>query len=151
MRLIAFLAALFVAAPTLAQTVEPTLGNRAAGIVTAPPTWAAVHQPVAATQATISKAAGALGVKHVATGVTVCISAVAAQPDLVFNLRDGASGAGTILWTARLAATAGTAQCVSSPPLNLVGTAATAMTLESAAAPAATNFAAVSLAGYDAS
>jgi len=112
--------------------------------------WAVFHQPVAATQATISKAAGGTTVKHVATSLTVCISAVAAQPDIIFNLRDGATGAGTIVWTARLAApTVGDSKCVVSPPLYIVGSSNTAMTLESAAAPAATNFATVSLSGYD--
>lgn len=113
-------------------------------------TWSIFHQPVAATQATISKAAGGTTVKHVATGITVCISAVAAQPDIIFNLRDGATGAGTIVWTARLAeATVGGSKCVVSGPLNIVGSSNTAMTLESAAAPAASNFASVTLSGYD--
>lgn len=112
--------------------------------------WAVFHQPVAATAATISKAAAGTTVKHVATSVTVCISAVAAQPDVIFNLRDGATGAGTILWTARLAeATVGGSKCVTSPPLYIVGSSNTAMTLESASAPAASNFATVSLSGYD--
>jgi hypothetical protein len=110
-------------------------------------TWAVYHQPAAATQATISKAA-ATGKRHVATSITVCVSAVAAQGTLIFNLRDGATGAGTIVWTARLMGPAASGQCVSSGPLAITGTSNTAMTLESAAAPAATNFATVSLAGY---
>lgn len=109
--------------------------------------WGIMHQPGATTAATISKAAVA-GVRHVATGFVACIAAVAAQPDIKVVLRDGATGAGTILWTARLSSTAGTAQCVSSPPLNIVGTAATAMTLETVTAPASTNSATVSLSGY---
>lgn len=112
--------------------------------------WSVTNTPVAATAASASKTGAGGTVKHVATSATVCISAVAAQADIVFNLRDGATGAGTILWTVRLGMpTAGQTQCVTSPPLNLVGTANTAMTLESAAAPAATNFATVSLSGYD--
>lgn len=119
-------------------------------VVTPPGQWGIQQQPVAATQATISRSAGAGTIRHVATGFIVCISAVAAQPDIIFNLRDGATGAGTIIWSVRLAnPTAGSSTCVPSGPLNIVGTAATAMTLESATAPAATNFATVSLAGYD--
>lgn len=109
--------------------------------------WAVNHAPAAAAAATISKAA-VTGVRHVATSVTICISAVAAQGTLQFNLRDGATGAGTVVWTARLMGVIGTGQCLSMPVF-IVGTKGTAMTLESAAAPAATNFATVSLTGYD--
>jgi len=109
--------------------------------------WAIQHQPAAATQATIGRAAAA-GTRHVATTITVCVSAVAAQPTLIFNLRDGATGAGTILWSVRLMAVIGDGMCVVAP-INIAGTVNTAMTLESAAAPAATNFATVSLNGYD--
>ena len=111
-------------------------------------TWAVNHAPAAATKPTISKAAVA-GIRHVATSATICVSGVAAQPDLVFNLRDGATGAGTVLWTARMAAVIGTANCFASPPFNIPGSLNTAMTLEAAAAPAATNFATVTLTGYD--
>lgn len=111
--------------------------------------WAINHAPAAATQATISKAAAAK-TRHVATSITICVSAVAAQSSLQFNLRDGASGAGTVVWTARLGGAASTFQCVTSGPVYIVGSVNTAMTLESSAAPAATNFATVSLSGYDA-
>jgi hypothetical protein len=109
--------------------------------------WAIQHQPAAATAATIS-AAAATGARHGATSITVCVSGVAAQPTLVFNLRDGATGAGTILWTVKLSAVIGTSQCQTAN-VQIIGTSNTAMTLESAAAPAATNFATVSLNGYD--
>lgn len=109
--------------------------------------WASANAPAAATQATASIAASP-GVRHVATHLTVCVSAVAAQSALVFNLRDGASGAGTVLWTATLSGAAGTTQCVVAP-VHIVGSAGIAMTLQSAAAPAATNSATVSIAGYD--
>lgn len=109
--------------------------------------WAIQHQPAAAAAATISKAAAA-GTRHVATAITVCLTATAAQTGLVFNLRDGATGAGTILWSARLSGAASTNACVAIP-VHIVGSVNTAMTLESAAAPAATNFATVALSGYD--
>jgi hypothetical protein len=108
--------------------------------------WAIQHQPAAATAATIAKAASTNG-RHVATSITICVSAVAAQPTLVFNLRDGATGAGTIVWSTRLMATIGQGMCHTAQ-VNIIGTKNTAMTLESAAAPAATNFATVSLNGW---
>ena len=108
--------------------------------------WAIQHQPAAATAATISQAADTNG-RHVARFITICLSAVAAQTTLVYNLRDGASGAGTIVWSARLAGTAGAGHCITAE-VRIIGTKNTAMTLESAAAPAATNFATVSLNGY---
>lgn len=109
--------------------------------------WSVQHQPAAATQATISVAAAA-GARHVAKHITVCVSGTAAQGSLLFNLRDGATGAGTILWSVRLMAAAGQGMCHSAD-IDIAGTVNTAMTLESAAAPAATNFATVSLNGYD--
>jgi hypothetical protein len=125
-------------------------GNKAL-VVIDPGELAVIHQPVAATQSTISVAAGGAGVRHVARGAVVCISAVAAQPDIIFNLRDGATGAGTVKFTWRLAAAAGTSKCEYLPPgSSIYGTANTAMTLESAVAPAATNFASVSLGYIDA-
>ncbi len=110
--------------------------------------WAVYHAPAAATQATISRAAVA-GRRHVATSITVCLASVAAQAaPVVFSLRDGATGAGIIKWSATLVAPATYGQCVA-VPVNIVGSVNTAMTLESAAAPAASNFATVALTGYD--
>lgn len=112
--------------------------------------WAIQHQPAAATQATITRAAGGAGTRHVCTSITVSIAAVAAQGAITFNLRDGATGAGTILWSVTLIAAAGTGRDVTISDLHIVGSDNTAMTLESAAAPAATNFATVALTGHDA-
>ncbi len=108
--------------------------------------WAIQHQPSATTQATISQAANASG-RHVARSVTICVSGVAAQPSLIFNLRDGATGAGTIVWSARLSAAAGASMCHTAD-VNIIGSTNTAMTLESSGAPASTNFATVALNGY---
>lgn len=122
------------------------------GLIAAPPgEWAIEHRPAAATAATITRAAGAAGVRHVCKSITASIVATAAQGQIDVLLRDGATGAGTVLWSARLAAAAGTGQTVVLNGLNIVGSAATAMTLEFAAAPAATNFAGVALSGTDAS
>lgn len=113
-----------------------------------PTMWAIQHAPAAAAQATISKAADAAAY-HVATSVTVCVSAAAtAQTPLQISLRDGATGVGTIVWTVRLSAPANGTACVVAP-MNIKGTKNTAMTLESAGVTVAGAFATVSLNGYD--
>jgi hypothetical protein len=76
-----------------------------------------------------------------------CVAAVTVP--LVINVRDGATGAGTILYTERITGLAGTTVRVERSGLNLVGTANTAMTVEFAAAPAAGDFQCVNLNGYD--
>ena len=109
--------------------------------------WAIQHAPAAAAQATIGQAANANG-RHVATNVTVCVSAAGtAQTPLQFSLRDGATGAGTIVWTVRLSAPINTAYCIATP-LTVAGTKNTAMTLESAGVTVTGAFAMVSLNGY---
>lgn len=114
-------------------------------------TWTANHAPAAATQATIAKASAGSGVKNVCTSITCTLSSSAAPTAgrVIFNLRDGASGAGTILWTGALSlvAVAGEWATLVVDDLWIVGSSATAMTLESAAAPAANIFATVSMTG----
>lgn len=96
--------------------------------------WAVGSTPAVSLQATASIAAEA-GVRHVAD--TVCFSAgsttAPALTKLNVNLRDGATGAGTIIgsWTVVVSAATGqnvAPQCF--PNLQLVGTTNTAMTLE---------------------
>jgi len=122
-----------------------------AQLITRPGDWAIGQTPAAATQATISRAAGAAGVSHVATSISVAVSTVgtAQTAALVFVLRDGATGAGTVLWTLQVSLPVNTTWSFALSSLNIVGTAATAMTLETVAAPAAAVFASVSLTGYD--
>jgi hypothetical protein len=108
--------------------------------------WAIVHAPAAAAQATVSRAADTNG-RHFVSSITVCVSTVAAQTPLVFNLRDGATGAGTVLWTTTISTVAGNSWCQTAN-VSIIGSKNTAMTLESAAAPAGTNFASVSLNGF---
>lgn len=119
-----------------------------AQLSTQPGEWAVNHAPAANTTATITKAAGGAGVRHVCKGFSVSINAVAAiAAPLVVNLRDGATGAGAILWTDRLMAPAGTTFRLDRSGLNIIGSANTAMTLEFAAAPGATNFENVNMNG----
>lgn len=108
-----------------AQTVSVTLPGNGFSIFS---------NPAAGSQATAGQAAGGTGIKNVAT--MVCFSAASTTaPVLTFltvNLRDGATGAGTIKWTMQLAIPASTGQNVGPfcTPVNVVGSANTAMTLE---------------------
>src|SRR5271157_2830895 len=112
--------------------------------------FAITHAPVAATQATITKAAGAPGVKNVATLVSfsLCTVGTAQAAAVTVVLRDGATGAGTILWSMTISCGTTTAVCHSVSLPDIQGSAATAMTLEFSAAGVAASFESVSLAGY---
>lgn len=117
--------------------------------VTQASTWSVTNTPAVATQATASKAAGGGTVRHVAASITVCVAANGtAQTPLLFHLRDGATGAGTILRSWAFSAPVTSSQCASITGLNITGSANTAMTIESAAAPVAAAQATVSLSGY---
>jgi len=107
------------------------------------------NSPAAATQATVSQAAGAAGVSNVATGLAYSISTVGtAQTVLSINLRDGATGAGTIIWTKQFILPVNTTLSESVVLPDLTGTAATAMTLEFSGAGVAASVQSVSLQGY---
>jgi hypothetical protein len=144
---------------TVAQAATPTFasaaGNRSdalgdlAGRAMAifPVTWTQVHTPAVNTQATTSKAAGAAGVRHVCNSISASLYSgstavtVPAAPVTVI-LRDGATGAGTILWQQGISVptTAGGSQVINISGLNIIGTAATAMTLEFSGAGGAGSF-----------
>lgn len=116
--------------------------------------WTQVHTPAANTQATTTKAAGGGSVRHVCTGLTVILAAGATAPtatNLLVNLRDGASGAGTILWSATISIPniAGAMNGISRSGLFIRGTANTAMTLEFAAAAGANTIESVAMEGVD--
>jgi hypothetical protein len=113
-----------------------------------PDEWSITHTPAVATQASASKAAVS-GIRHYCRSISAIISAVAAQAGIHVVLRDGASGAGTILWSQTIALPVGGIAVIQLDNLNIPGSPNTAMTLEPDAAPAGTNFASVSLTGYD--
>ncbi len=137
-----------------ASVMSAQSGNNAL-LVSTPGNWTVVHAPAANTQASASKAAGGAGVRHVCESICATFAAGATAPAAVqvtVNLRDGASGAGTVLWSAVMAlpATAGaTATPIIISDLNIVGSPNTAMTLEFSAAGGLNTFEAVSMAGYD--
>lgn len=113
-----------------------------------PDEWSIQHTPAAATQATISKAAVA-GFRHVCKGITATISAGATASGIVNAvLRDGATGAGTILWSAKMAVPIGVSFAIALSDLNIVGTKGTAMTLEFVGAGAAATEETVAMNGY---
>jgi len=72
-----------------------------------------------------------------------------AQTPVVVNLRDGATGAGTILRTWALAALVGTTYNINESGLQIQGTSGNAMTLEFNAATATAVVGSVGLSGFD--
>lgn len=143
-----FILAAFALIAWVLQSHEPRMQAQAIGA----PAWSIYHVPAVNTQATISKAA-VTGKFHIADCILGVLAAGTAAPTAVnpvLQLRDGATGVGTVLWSATLGlpATAG----LLSPPvqlcgLNIAGTPATAMTLEFAAAGGANTFESVLLKG----
>lgn len=111
-----------------------------------------ISTPSAGSQATTSKIAGGAGTHHVADCVSWSAGAATAPAAtvLTINLRDGATGAGTILWQTTIAAAAAATQHGSGSVcgLNLVGSSNTAMTLEFAAG-LTNEVESVSLTGFD--
>src|SRR5881394_1267777 len=96
--------------------------------------WSVVSAPAVSNQATASIAAEG-SVRHVVDCVAFSAASTTAPAltALTINIRDGATGAGTVIWSYALAAANATGQNV--PPysicgLNLVGTTNTAMTAE---------------------
>jgi hypothetical protein len=119
-----------------------------AAYVTPLSTWRVTNTANAGTPSA-SKATGGGTVRHVATCVSLSVGAAGtAQPVVQVNLRDGATGAGTIIRSWQLAAPANSSATVDLCGLNESGTGNTAMTLEFAAATAAATQASVTLSGY---
>ena len=110
-------------------------------------TWSVVNTTSGATAATVTKASGGGTVRHVVTGITACFadSAVNVTAPLV-SLLDGATPIRT--WIVGSSGVAGGTECVNVTGLNMTGTAATAMNLTFAVAPAATATETVTLTGY---
>lgn len=129
-----------------------------AQLVTLPGEWSITNAAAANTQATATKAAGAAGVRHVVTAINAKLAAGSGAVTLPVTpvravVRDGTTGAGTILWDGYLSipATPGAADGLAATGLNIPGSAATAMTVEFNGAGGAGTFESVSLQGYDAS
>lgn len=110
--------------------------------------WSVFHNPAASAQATISKALVA-GKKHVCTSISATLSAVAAQTLIQLNLRDGATGAGAIIWSDQVVLPIGAVYRLNLSGLDISGSLGTAMTLEFSGAPVTTNVESVAMTGYD--
>jgi len=112
--------------------------------------WSVNHTPAVSTQASAARAASGAGKVHVATNCSGSISTIAAQTNITLALRDGATGAGTVMWSLTIICPISSPCLLTSGVINLPGTASTAMTCEWSGAPVATNFAVATLTGYDA-
>ena len=123
----------------------------------APGCWSVVSAPAANTQPVATKAANPAA-RHIATNLVASLAAAAGvQPALYIVIRDGASGAGAIIWQALIGPIPSgqtNPELVFDIP-NMVGTANTPMTAEfittggAAGAPALGNFGAITLLGWD--
>lgn len=142
--------------PVLFSEVTDALNPTASRIVLSarPPEWSVNNTSSANAQGTISKAAGAAGVAHVCTGFSAQLQGDATgNADVgIFNLRDGATGAGTVLYT--LGLTLGAGALAKGTPvivtgLNIVGSTATAMTAEFSGAGTTHTIQVVNMTGYD--
>ena len=110
--------------------------------------WSVEHRPATATQATISKAASPAG-SHVCKSITATIACVGTATGVeVVVLRDGATGAGTVLWSGLVSAPINSSNIITIGGLNIHGTKNTAMTLEFVAAGATSSFESVAMTGY---
>lgn len=108
-----------------------------------------VNTPAAAAQATITQAAAGAGISNICNRISASLATVAtAQAAAVqLNLRDGATGAGTILWSKTFSCGTTAMVTVDVTGLYIVGSPNTAMTLEFSAAPVAGAFESVALGG----
>lgn len=127
-----------------------------AALVAPPGQWAVSSTPAAGTQGSAVKAAGGAGIRHIANAVDYgygATTALAAAAQRLLNLRDGASGAGTVLLALSIPVPAATILATNNDALEgraHPGTAATAMTAEFDASQA-NLFESVAITGYDAS
>lgn len=112
--------------------------------------WTALSAPAAATRASASIAAAGAGIRRVLDSILVSVSCAAAQAETELQIRDGATGAGTVIWQAGIILPINGTAIIALSDLGIIGSANTAMTLEFVAAPAATNFQRCNMSGYNA-
>lgn len=117
------------------------------------PDWSLFVTPAVGIRASRSRGAEPAG-KHVCTSLSITFAVAAADVATggIVQLRDGATGAGTVLWERRLIVmdAAGGTLLVDLSDLAIVGSLNTAMTLEFSAAPGAASFQSVAFTGYTA-
>lgn len=120
--------------------------------------WSITNSGTAASgvQGTISKAAGGAGVRHVidCIGWSADSAGAVTAANVLLNVRDGATGAGTVVWFHALSIPTAAALGIQEVPvtqmcgLNILGTANTAATIEFSASVAG-SIQAVNMTGYD--
>lgn len=115
------------AAAAISATTQPF-----AKMVANPGEWTISNNGGAGNQSTASKAAGGAGVRHVLRSFIVSAIATVLGTATI-NIRDGATGAGTVLWTFQMDVPANSSVIAALSGLSIFGTANTAMTIESAA------------------
>lgn len=102
-----------------------------------PQLWTVTHSPAVNTIASASKAAGGASVRLVCNAISFSVGSIGVPgtTSVTVNLRDGATGAGTVLcsWTVACPSSSGF-HSVNLSGLGIIGTANTAMTLEFSAA-----------------
>jgi hypothetical protein len=119
------------------------------------PDWSVTSNPGVGAQATASRPAspapiGGQDCRHVCTSISATfVAAAATTAQATVNLRDGATGAGTILgsWVLAFPGVIGSSAILSLATLEIIGSPNTAMTLEFSAA-TATQFQSVTLTGH---
>lgn len=132
---------------------KPVIDGITEARTTAPGEWTVRHTPATNTLATATKAAGGAGVYHVCSSIAFTLSSEGAPTPDTLNcyVRDGATTAGDILWSATISlpAVAGTSDRIALSNLHIAGSENTAMTIEFDAAGGANTFEAVAMTGYD--
>lgn len=114
-----------------------------------PGNWSVSAQATAGAPSA-SRSAGGTGVRHVCNSVSIVVATDGyVQTPVIVNLRNGATGVGAILQTWAISAPANSTSVIAISNLNIVGSVATAMTLEFAAATTTLVVASVNLSGYD--
>lgn len=124
-------------------------------LVTAPGQWTVPSVPGVNAVASATRT-GSTGVRHILQVLTASIATGAVAPvaiQLNVYVRDGAAGAGAILYATALSiqAVAGASATLHLPGLHIVGSVGAAMTVEFSAAGGANTQETISFAGYDAS
>lgn len=107
--------------------------------------------PAAATQATATKAAGTNGVRHVIDGIVASFAtgATAQATAVKLLIRDGAAGAGQIIFAIQVILPANSVWTPSFDSLHIVGSPNTALTVEFDVAGAAGTFESFTATGHD--
>jgi hypothetical protein len=109
-------------------------------------TWFSTHQPGAAAQATITKAAPGAGIRRIVTGFTCSIACGAtAQTPVAVELLNGAAQ----IWVGQLSAPINTCASITQTGLELAIDGNQTVTLRFAAAGVAASLEAVAMHGYD--